>query len=245
MPRAKQSKALPRRAATQSRTAPKPSAPKPRPRDGELPDEFKLRCLVAKHRLKAARAALGTYAASDQGRRNRDWRANTGSADLAIIPDSSTLNARARQIVRDTWIGSSMVRAFVRNVTDITVVPHAKDRDGKPLTVLNNVARQEFKRWAHSKACDVEHKNTFRQKQRLAAREKFTVGEHVWMWAYRAPLTPDGRLDRTQPVGLRLQSFEPEQFDLRVISFEGREVRGGVEVDNNGRPISLSLVDAY
>src|SRR5579862_6901346 len=122
---------------------PRTKQPQPKPRRGELPEEFQLRRIVAKERLKMVKAALkknalSTHAAADHGRRNRDWRANNSSADLAIIPDSITLIGRARQLVRDTWIGKSIVRAFVRNVVGrgITVTPHAKDKNGKPLTPL-------------------------------------------------------------------------------------------------------------
>lgn len=226
----------------------RPKKPAAQPRDGELPEEFQLRRLVAKARLKAVRevikkTGLSTYQAADTGRRNRDWKANNSSADLAIIPDSSTLIGRARQLVRDSWVGKSYVRAFARNVVgkSITINPHAKDRDGKPLTALNKVAQREFTRWAKSKLSDVERKQTFGQKQRLAAKERATAGEHLWMWSYRTPDNGMGGIDRTRPVGLCLQSLEPEQFDLRILSYEGREVRGGVEVDENGAPVAYHI----
>lgn len=215
----------------------------PRPRNGELPEEFQLRRIVAKLHLKHAKAALATYAAADKGRRNRDWRANNGSADLAIIPDAPTLQARIRQMVRDNWVASSVVRAYVRNIVgkSIEIAPHAKDLDGQPLTALNRVAQAEYHKWSRSKECDVERKQTFAQKQRLAVGERATVGEHMIVWSYQVPLTPSGKLDRSKPVGFKLQSFEPEQFDLRILSYEGREVRGGVEVDGGGAAVAYHL----
>ena len=216
---------------------------KPQPRKDELPEEFQLRRIVAKLQLKHAKAALSTYAAADKGRRNRDWRASNGSADLAIIPDAPTLQGRIRQMVRDNWVASSVVRAYVRNIVGrgIEVAPHAKDLDGSPLNALNRVAQAEYHRWSRSKDSDVERKQTFSQKQRLAVGERATVGEHCIVWSYQAPLTPNGRLDKTKPVGFKLQSFEPEQFDLRLFSYEGREVRGGVEVDEGGAAVAYHL----
>ena len=216
---------------------------KPQPRKGELPEEFQLRRTVAKLQLIHAKAALSTYAAADKGRRNRDWRANNGSADLAIIPDAPTLQGRIRQMVRDNWVASSVVRAYVRNIVgkSIEIAPHAKDLDGAPLTALNRIAQLEYHKWSRSKDCDVERKQTFAQKQRLAVGERATVGEHLLVWSYQTPLTPNGRIDKSKPAGLKLQSFEPEQFDLRILSYEGREVRGGVEVDEGGAAVAYHL----
>lgn len=219
-----------------------PRAPKPQPRDGELPDEFALRKLVAKAKLQSAKAAikasgLSTYAAADKGRRNRDWKSNNGSADLAIIPDRLVLIGRARQLIRDSCYGKSMQRAFTRNVVGkgITVVPHAKDAEGQPLTSLNQRVRREWEAWGKSKLCDVERRKTFGQMQRLAAKEKFAAGEHLWMWSYQ-----QGN-NASMPIGFSLQAFEPEQFDDRILSYEGREVRGGIEVDQNGAPVAAHL----
>jgi lambda family phage portal protein len=211
----------------------------------ELPAERQARRLRAQlevQQLKTARkrmtemtAALNIHQAADVGRRNADWRMNNGSADLAIIPDSTVLLGRARSMDRDSWTARSIKLAFQRNVVGghgIVVTPHAKDKKGQPLTALNLAAQAEFKRWSHSKTCDVERARTFPQMQRMAIGEKTIAGEHFWMWSYVPPISP------IQPVGLSMQAFEPEQLDLRVLSHEGREVRGGVEVDLNGAAVA-------
>jgi lambda family phage portal protein len=203
----------------------------------------KLRADVESMQLRAAkkqmRAALNIHSAADRGRRNADWPVNNASADLANIVDSSTLNGRARIMDRDSWIVRSVKRSFVRNIVGgngVVVTPHAKDKDGNPLVELNRVAQGAFTHWARSKLCDVERRKTFPQMQRLAAGEKPVVGEHLWMWCYQPPGNTVA-----DPVGLRLQAFEPEQLDLRVINYEGREVRGGVEVDENNAPLAYHI----
>lgn len=214
----------------------------PRYRHGDLlPSELRLRDFVAKQQLRTMKASLSIHAAADRGRKNKDWRANPGSADLAIIPDSEILNARARQLSRDSWLAKSIGKAFSRNIVGkgIQVVPHAKDVDGSPLAALNKKAKAGFDHWAKCKeVCDVEKKQTYAQKQQLSVTERATVGEHFLVWSYAPPLRSDGSIDRSEPVGLRLQSMEPEQLDLRILSFEGREVRGGIEIDDNGAAVA-------
>lgn len=191
--------------------------------------------LALKQAEKQMKAALSNYQAADKGRRNKDWRASPGSADLMILPEALTLNARARQAIRDSWIASSMIRAAKRNIagTGIDVVPTAADGEGDPLSGLNRRVRADFWRWASDKKfCDVEQRQNFWQKQRLAVGERYATGEHFTVWSYSAATyNADGSVDRRRPVGLKLQSFEAEQLNLTVQSYEGREVRNGVEID--------------
>lgn len=206
-----------------------------------LPDELQARKIRARmeklalrHAEKEMRAALANYNAADRGRRNRDWRASPGSADLMILPESATLNARAREAVRNTWMGASIARAAKRNVagTGVDVVPLAKDADGNLLKNLNRRIKDDFWWWGSDKNhCDVERRQNFWQKQRLCVAERKTVGQAFVVWSYRAPLDASGRIDKRLPVGLRLQSFEAEQLDTTLQSYQGREVRNGIELD--------------
>lgn len=174
---------------------------------------------------------LSAYAASDRGRRNKDWPTRQYSADAAVIPDAPTINARSRQLIRDSWVAKSAIRSASRNVVGcgIIPVPVAKGPDGLELKKLNRGAEEDFWRWANSSECDVEGRQTFWEKQQLAAEERFACGEHFIVFSYQF------RPDR---VGLKLQSFEPEQLNPNILSFQGNEVRGGIEVDEQGAPVA-------
>jgi lambda family phage portal protein len=210
------------------------------PKPGELPEEFALRKLVAKANLKRAKAMLSVHNAANRGRKNKDWQASSASADASIIPEAQILNARARACVRDSWIGKSAIRAFSRNVVGcgILPIPMVRDKKGNLLMEVNKALLKVFWRWANRKDwCDVERRQTFWQKQNLMVEDRATVGESLLVWSYVPNPDPCA-------VGLRLQSFESEQFDLRLQSFTDpatgvtNQVRGGVEVDNFGAPVA-------
>lgn len=223
---------------------------RPKPRRGELPDEFRARQLRAKLEVAYLRSvekqikSLSTYGAADRGRRNKDWRAGLGSADLAIIPDLPVINARARQMVRDSWIGASIIRSMKRNGVGRGIVPApvaksagGTDTAGTELANLNRVAERLFWEWASNPSlCDVEARQTFWQKQAMCVGERYTVGEHFIVWSYGGP----GETN----VGLKLQSFEPEQLDQTKFSADnGNEIRGGIEVDAKGAAVAYHFYE--
>ncbi len=194
---------------------------------------------------------LSTYAAAGRGRNNKDWRAPNLSADLAIVPDAETLNSRARQIgARDSWIAESAVAAFARNVVGcgIIPIPQARDETGELLVELNRQLMGLFWEWAgEAKNCDVEEDQTYWQMQTLVETERATVGQAFIVWSYEPNLDASGRLDLSRPVGLKLQMFETEQLNNRIISWsdplsgESREVRGGMELDARGRVVAYHV----
>lgn len=212
---------------------------------GHISPERGLARFAARARMELA-TDLASFAAAEKNRRNADWNAKSGSADAHVIPDMPTLNARARQLERDSWIIQSSVRAAKRNIVGcgILPVPVGKDANDQPLEALNTAAEDLFWRWASDrKACDVEKRRTFWRTQRLCVGEKKLVGEHFVVWSYKPNLLPDGRLDPHGQVGLRLQSFEPEQLDTTAWSYtlpDGsvNEVRNGIEVDEDGAAVA-------
>jgi len=219
------------------RTTRKPAA------SGELPEEIALRRLraraeaqVLRAAMKASKAQLSTFAAAKVSRQTKDWRAPLTSADGAIVEDSVRLNARARQLVRDSWIAKAAVRAKRRNVVGTGIIPiPAAHEKGVELAEFNNTLEGLFWDWASDrKACDVEGRSTFWKMQGRCVAERFVVGEHFIVWSY----TPNPHF-----VGLQLQSFEPEQLDDTIQSYDGNEVRRGIEVDALGRAVAYHFFE--
>lgn len=214
-----------------------------RRRVAELPEELALRKLRAKAEsqmirsaMKVAKAQLSIHEAARVSRKTKDWKAPLTSADAAILADSTRLNARARQLVRDSWIAKSAVRAKARNICGTGIIPVPAARIGATeMTAFNNAVEKLFWDWASDRgACDVEARSTFWQMQTACVEERTIVGERFIVWSYRP---------HPEFVGLQLQGFEPEQLDSSIQSFNGNEVRNGIEVDGLGRAIAYHFYE--
>jgi lambda family phage portal protein len=183
--------------------------------------------------IRAQKTALSAYQAADRNRTNRDWQTKNRSADSAILPDRPTMDARSRQMIRDDPHIKSIQRAFKRNVvgTGITATSIARDRAGNLLADFNKRADTLFYDWARNKRLvDKERRRNFWQFQRWAMDEIVAVGEAIMLIGYEHR--------PAHQCGLVLQAIEAEQLDLYKYEHEGREVRGGVEVDEFGAAVA-------
>lgn len=182
--------------------------------------------------------ALSTYAAAEKNRLNNDWRPKRKSADQAVIADLATMNPRARMACRDDWAGKSARAAFVRHVVGTGITPRADARDPdspeqKLLTEFNQAITDRWGRWTRDPAaCDIEGRKDFLGIQRLIARELFAVGEILVLAVVR---------DRNGTKELTIQLIEGEQLDTSTYEHEGREVRGGVEIDEYGAAVAYHV----
>lgn len=188
-----------------------------------------------------------TYGAAERNRLSSDMRDRQTSADSAILGDRETLNARARRAVRENAAAKSIRRSFQRRVVGgwgVTPCPIVMQADGKtPDDKFNETAFREFMRWAcDPRNCDVEGKKSLAAIERMAIGEAIEVGEHMIVWSYDQ--APDPRYPHGGgPVRLKLQCFEPEQFDLTVSKADnGNEIRAGIEVDQLGRAVAYHFL---
>lgn len=201
--------------------------------------EARLRLELADQRREILAA---TYAAAERNRLAADWRAPVNSADQAIIPDSPTLNARARLAAANDWAAAAVIDGYRRHVVGIGISPRANARDpttGALLDDFNRAADRLFYRWAGRAAwCDIERRKSWWEIQGLAIAEWATVGQSFTLRNYRR---------RREMVGLVLQMLEPEQLDLTRTyknAQTGNEIRGGIEVDAYGAAVAYYFYTA-
>jgi lambda family phage portal protein len=187
------------------------------------------------HRLRSERigAALATYQAAKRDRTNRDYNPKDVSADAAIIPDLHRINASARDMVRDNDYAKSYNKYMKRAVVGpgMNPQPQVRKADGSLDQAASRLQRDVFYDWAMNKnAVDTERRCTFFAIQRWAISELSVVGECFLRICYK---------HNPGTVGISLQRIESEQLDRYKISGDGgREVRGGVEVDEFGAPVA-------
>ena len=184
--------------------------------------------------------ALAAYAAAEKNR-TTGWRSTAYSADGAILPDVSTINAVSRGAVRSNWAAKSIVRAYTRHVIGDGITCRSSARDpftNESLDGWNERGDRLWDDWcSEPSACDIERRKTFFQIQRLICREFTTAGEVLI-------ILRTGR--STGPVQLAVQMLEPEQLATDMIrswSKEGNEIRNGIEIDEYGAPVAYWIYD--
>lgn len=190
-------------------------------------EQLKLQRGVLKERVKM----LSSLQAADKSRVNHDWRAPRKSADQVILADGPTINARARIARWDDGRVRSIVHGYCRHVVGVGITPRSAAKDpetGEPLDAFNQGIDRLWRRWARNRRwADKARKFTFIEAQGFLIGEWVTVGNGFARILYEP---------RPEVPGIRFQFFEYEQLDTTKTRNPdtGREIRGGVEVDDYG-----------
>lgn len=190
--------------------------------------------------IKAQRAMLATYETASRRRTNKDWNAKRLSADAAIIPDAPTAQARLRQLQRDDPYAVSATRAFVRGVvgeTGIKPISRVTTESGELDEQLNKRLDAAWWDWSNRpEFVEAEARRDMVQIQEWIVRELVGPGECLVALVEDPANRNKGRAPRYP--SLMLQLIEAEQLDEYKLEHEGRQVRGGVEVNEFGRAVA-------
>jgi lambda family phage portal protein len=186
------------------------------------------------------KALARAYDAAEKTRETRDWPTDQYSADAAALPELANVNARARHAVRNDWMGASIIRANRRQTIGIGLTARADPRNPRNrdqrLADLAGDMDEWFNHWAQRPhLVDVERRKTLQNILELCVDERKTTGNAFVIWSFAGgPNRGDDGM-----VPLRLQMFETEQLadDIDTRPDPANEVRGGIEVDPDGRPV--------
>ncbi|QRM55139.1 phage portal protein [Sinorhizobium sp. BG8] len=174
------------------------------------------------------------YASAQTGRRNKAWRARATSANVEVGGALGTLRNRARDFVRNRWMGQRILDVLTSHVvgTGITVVPNTgSDRADKAFS-------SAWEEW--QEVSDAEGVMGFGAMQALTVRSMVEGGDSV----VRMIDLEMGEADGSVPM--RLLGLEGDQIDTsRDRYFADQTVRLGVQLGKWGRRKGLWLLPEH
>jgi len=175
------------------------------------------------------------FEAASTGRRTQGWRRTSGDANAALGSQMMTLRDHARDLVRNNPYAESALTTIVDHVVGwgITAAPKKDSAKAAPI----NVARDRWKAWAETTACDAEGRQDFYGLQAQVMRTVVEAGECLVRRRFRRP--GDGL-----PLPIQLQILEPDYLDTMKtgeLTAGGGRIIQGVEFDAIGRRVAYWL----
>ena len=184
------------------------------------------------------------FQAAKLGRLSADWPSVSRSADQDLQVDLRKLRARARDQAINSPIASrflGMVRANVAGRHGVKLAfKVAQQRKSKKGNGLDDAANQELARawreWGKKGSCTVCGRYSWREVQRLITENTARDGEQLIRKVY-VPKT-------VNPFGFQIQLIDADQLDDNYNLLgraDGSQVRMGVEVDPNQKPLAYHI----
>lgn len=193
--------------------------------------------------------SYGGFAAAPIGRTNQEWIAFSRTADQNLVVDLRRLRNRARERAINSPIAAkflSIIRTQVVGAHGIRVeykVPKLRAReDGELLDdVINGKLLTAWEQWCHRGVCTVDGKRALRDVLLLAMDCLGRDGECFIRRRYVAK-------SASNPFGFALQMIDADQVDESYNTapgINGVQVRLGVEVDSDMRPIAYHVFSGF
>lgn len=178
---------------------------------------------------RAGQIMASVHKGADTGRRHGSWSIAGGSADADIIYELPALRARSRDLVANDGYAAGVVSTIVSNVVGTGLRPQSRiDARAAGLSAdeaetLQSAMEDVWAEWAEE--CDVTGRQDFYGLQRQAFNQIVVNGDVLGLvrWKGNAP---------------RVQLVEADRLGDPI---SRPELRGGVELDEDGRPIAYHV----
>lgn len=164
------------------------------------------------------------------------WQPFAGSADTDTLLDLPLLTSRNRDLARNNGIASGAIQTTADNVVGtglrLSALPDWRLL-GKTQEWAAEWSRQVeslWRTWAGSTACDASRSLTFSGLTTLMYRSSLLNGEGLAL--------PIWQKEVGDPFATRLFVIEPDRLCNPQYAFDSRYRRGGIEIDDYGRPLS-------
>lgn len=176
--------------------------------------------------------AVRDYDGAARGKRGKQWRAPTTTANQETRKALRTLRDRSRDLVRNNTYGKRAVQAIANNVVGTGIVPSIT---GITEQQERNIMG-EWRKFAGKITCDYDGQHNLNGIQKLAMRTVVESGECLILRR------------RTGPVKLQLQVLEPEFIDQgkdNIVTEGGGYIIQGIEFDKDGKRSHIWVYDRH
>lgn len=189
------------------------------------------------------------------GQHMADWNPILWSADAAKTPWRDRIVARIRDLVANDGWASGAITRLCDNAIGAVFRPIAKP-DYQALRFFSGAAfdaawANEFGRWADahwrswaddpSRWCDAERRLTFAQVSFVAFRHLVVDGDALAVLRWLPERVSPGRARYATVV----QLIDPDRLSNPRLQWDNRQLRGGVEIDDNGAAIAFHIRRAH
>ncbi|QNI37517.1 phage portal protein [Edaphobacter albus] len=188
-------------------------------------------------RKPSVSVAKRTFAAAQMNRFTFDWAVSILSRDQKLWQDLRKLRARSRELADNDPLAAKFLSLCVANIAGpkgITMQSKVKMLRGPQLAAaLNEQIEQEWKSWGRLGNCTVDGTMSFSDLERLFVRTVAMDGEFLCILKAA-----------DNPWGFAVQVVDVDQLDTNYSVPPARgqnEVRMGVEVDKNRKPVAYWL----
>jgi len=177
------------------------------------------------------------FSAAQMGRLTFDWAMSILSRDQKLWTDLRKLRSRSRELADNDPTAAKFLSLCEANVIGkhgVRMQPQVKNLRGNGLTdALNKQIKDEWGKWCKAGNCTVDGKQSFDELERLLIRTAAMDGEFIVI-----------KRAVSNPWGFSLQRMDMDQLDHTFFleqTTRGTEIRMGVEVDKDMRPVAYHL----
>lgn len=180
---------------------------------------------------------MRSYAGAKSGRL-MDFVGGTRSADDEIRWDIRKLRDRCRELARNNDYAKRYISLMKTNVIGemgIQLQADSKNPDGTDDDAANNQIEREWELWCKKGNCTVDGKYSWIDCQDIVLESMATEGEVLIQLVN----------DKRNPWGFAIKFLDNDMLDeeYNETLSNGHEVRMGVEVDQNDKPVAYWLWD--
>jgi lambda family phage portal protein len=167
-------------------------------------------------------------------RLTNDWMAPATSSDAEAWAAVASLRQRCRQLERSSDYFRRYLKLVENNVLGacgIGLQMKIQNPDGSFDKGANGIVETGWQKWNRKEFCTVNYRYSWKRVERLVLRSCVRDGSAL---VQKIP-------DKASPFGFRLKVLEGDFLDLNynVLTPTGNEIRGGIEIDQDGRIVAF------